>query len=340
MKGNFAAKARQVVLALLVVPFISEINGIGFFGGGGCCPTAVGCAPFDCGALNFEFKAGVAPKVWTDRGCIFGVDCRIPSPRGPFIELGRIPKFHCLHKVPWTVGFKLGYMMSCHAEVFLEFQYFQANFKCFDFFGRGFNKRDGDKRDGDSHKMSGSRDGSHSFSSRDNQRRFNFDNFSRLKEFAGYLGTRYYCDRWFCNTTSWFFGSKVGVSHHRARCFNFRDNNRHRFNDGFDGKRKNNNNNMSNRFSRDNRIRRANFDLFDDHTSVSGGVHTGVDVRVWCDFSFVFTAEVVATCGPRGNHNARFFDRPGSRWGSRHISIGSVGTEVTFPITFGLQYSF
>jgi hypothetical protein len=344
MKGNFVAKARQLVLALLLVPFMS-VSGTGFFGwgGGGCC-APVGCPPFDCGAFNFEVKGGVAPKIWTDRGHVFAVmhhrtgDAKADAARtwlqgSSFRDAACLPKFSRLHKVPWLVGVKLGYMMSCNAEVYFEFDYIQAESKCFNFnVDHGFRGTDGSSR---------------------NRARVDFRNISKLKEFAGYLGTRYYCDRWFCNTTSWFVGSKVGVSHHRARCFNFDHNFRGgSSNDQFPTRGCASRSSCSSRSgcssfsggssseSGDHRsFRSSSVNLFDRNTSVSGGVHTGFDVRIWCGLSFVFTAEVVATCGPRGRQNVQCNEQSQKR-GLSHFNIGSVGTEVTFPVTFGLNYSF
>jgi hypothetical protein len=288
MKGNFINTMRYLMLALLLAP-IALVKGTGYLAGGDCCPTPCGWAPFECGAINFEIKAGVAPKLWTDRDRIFAVSPAVPAPRGPFVDLVRIPRFNCINKLPWTVGFRLGWVGSCNTEVFFEFAYTQADSRNFAF----------------GVPLTGT------VSSTVTAR-----NLSKLKEFAGYLGTRYYCDRWFCNTTSWFVGSKIGVSHHRARCFFFTSE-------------------IPNTplFSSENAV------LFDRYTSVSGGVHTGFDVRLWCGFSFVFTAEVVATCGPKGNQNfVQTTPTPGL--GTTNLSVGSVGTEVTFPVTFGLAYSF
>ncbi len=292
MKVNFTAK--RIALALLLAPITGvQGTGYGYYAGnnGACCPpVSCGYAPFECGALNFEFKAGVAPKIWTDRDRVFGVAPQVPSPRGPFVDLVKLPRFRCLYKLPWTVGFKLGWLLSCNLETFLEFNYTQADAR------RRFSF--GVPLDGVSASV-------------------NVRPTNKLKEFSGFLGTRYYWNRWFCNTTSWFFGAKLGVTHTRARCFDFVVSGIPNTTD----------------FTSD--VGR----LFDRHTSVAGGVHTGFDVKLWCGFSFVFTAEVVASCGPRGNQNF-IQSTPTPGLGITSVHIGSVGTEVTFPVTFGLQYTF
>lgn len=290
MKVNSTAK--RIALALLLAPATGSVQATGYYAGNGACYPPVNCgyAPFECGAMNFEFKAGVAPKVWTrDRDRVFGV---VPttSPNIPFVDFVKIPRFRCLYKLPWTVGIKLGYFLSCNLETFLEFNYTQADARRAFTFGVPLD----------------------SVGATINVRPTN-----KLKEFSGFLGTRYYWNRWFCNTTSWFFGAKVGVTHHRARCFDF----------------------VVTGVPNTADFTSSVETLFRRHTSVAGGVHTGFDVKLWCGFSFVFTAEAVASCGPRGNQNIALAT-PTQGLGLTNISVGSVGTEVTFPITFGIQYTF
>ena len=287
MKGNIMNTMRYLALALLLAP-MALVKATGYLAGD-CYANSCGFAPFECGAVNFEIKAGVAPKIWTDRDRFLGVAPQVAAPRGPFVDLVRIPRFNCLHKLPWTVGFRLGWMGACNTEVFFEFDYTQADSRNFTF----------------TVPLTGTLSDT-----------VTVCGGNKFKEFAGYLGTRYYLDRWFCNTTAWFVGSKLGVSHHRERCTSF-----------------------TSETPNIPTFASPTFTIFDKYTSVSGGIHTGFDVRLWCGFSFVFTAEVVATCGPKGNQNT-VFNPPVPGLGITNWSIGSVGTEVTFPVTFGLAYSF
>lgn len=139
---------------------------------------------------------------------------------------------------------------------------------------------------------------------------------SKYKFYDGYSGIRYYTDR-ICNRTSFFIGVKVGFIHHEAVNFNATI------------------------------ISTIPFTilvpatpitpLFLKNTVVSGGGHIGTDICLWGGFSLVITGEVVASRGPKGNP---LIGINPAVLGVNSLLIHDVGTELRFPVTAGLRYSF
>ena len=143
-----------------------------------------------------------------------------------------------------------------------------------------------------------------------------------LKAYSGYLSNRYYFDRCW-DSLGFFVGFKVGFEHMRsisaiangnspaitgtpivAAAFTF-----------------------------------PCFVAYDRSTVVSGGIHAGFD---WCLFnglSLVFTAEVVGSGAPRTNTVVDI--APGlSALRTRAVLLGNIGSQIHFPVTFGLKYTF
>ena len=257
----------------------------------------------DCG-FSLEFRGGIAPTIWRQRSCLFGVDCVastsaiISLATSPVVAFGEIPSFKDHFKLPWTFGVHFGYALSECVELGLEFNYIQAKERsCV-----GFNV---------------------------NQccttgtvltpRGTNLALQDPYRAFSGYVSARYYLD-WFCGECFHFFvGSKVGVEHLRH---------------------------INALITVANPIvgaatttGSACFSYIDRSTMISGGVHLGFDWAMWECLKLVFTAEVVATGAPRTNTLVNLSSNVPSI-GFSNLVIGTLGTQIHFPITLGLKYTF
>jgi len=133
----------------------------------------------------------------------------------------------------------------------------------------------------------------------------------RLYEF--YAGARYYWHRW-CDRVSIFLGGKIGLAHHRKIIFDF---------DIITD--------LPETFSF------TDFTFAMSNTVVSGGGNIGLDFCICGNWSFVITAEVVASCGPHINNNIA----PGDpSLFIRNLVAGGINSEVRFPVTAAVRYSF
>ena len=157
------------------------------------------CNPVNCGCFNIQIQAGVAPIVWTRRGCFSVVSCNAASltcngntPVGPVVPIFGMPSFNKLFSTPWTVGGKLGYALSECTELYFEANYRQANSKCF---------------------TSSTNLNLGLFIVRPV---FQFTNVSKYKFYDFYVGLRRYWDACVCDRLSVFLGMQVGVAHHNS----------------------------------------------------------------------------------------------------------------------------
>lgn len=138
--------------------------------------------------------------------------------------------------------------------------------------------------------------------------------FGKYKIFDAYVGVRYYWDRW-CDRVSFFLGGKVGFTHH-----------------------KNLSSALSFSATPPTTPALASQVLYNRNNVVSGGGNVGLDFCFCGNWSFVITGEVVASCGPTGaliNTTSAFIPS-----GYYYISLGGVGTELRFPVTAAIRYSF
>jgi hypothetical protein len=151
---------------------------------------------------------------------------------------------------------------------------------------------------------------------------FNIKNYHVYDLFAG---LRYYSQR-LCNRASIFVGGQLGVSYHHAVSFNslvisvpdititviYSTPTTH---------------------------------LFKHAALISGGCNIGVDVNLCNNWSLVITAEVIANCGPRSNANMILspvtiqMSLP-DLITATNLTMNQIQTEMRFPITAGLRYSF
>ena len=250
------------------------------YANGDCCTRQYecGCNPLYCGAWDLQVQAGVVPVLWRNRGPILGVNCQNSDVVVNLFDT--TPRFRKFFKIPWTVGGQVGYAMSDNTRVYLEFNYVQAN--------------------------------------RKNDVVINSDflstlpitfGFGKYKVFDGYVGARYYWDRW-CDRLSLFLGAKVGFTHHKRS-------------------------NVDLTFAANSAL--TDLPYYRSSTVVSGGGNIGLDYCICGNWSLVLTGEVVASCGPRGVGLINFGD---VQSGFSAIVTGSTGTELRFPITLAVRYSF
>ena len=138
---------------------------------------------------------------------------------------------------------------------------------------------------------------------------------SKYKIFDAYVGARYYWDRW-CDRVAFFLGAKVGLTHHKSNDVGLAA----VVTGGPDTS-----------FIFPNAFRSSNV--------VSGGADFGLDICFCGNWSFVITGAVIASCGPRTGilHVA---DITPPVIGVTDIFVGGIGSELRFPVTAGIRYSF
>ena len=76
---------------------------------------------------------------------------------------------------------------------------------------------------------------------------------------------------------------------------------------------------------------------FRSNTVVSGGANFGFDVCFCGNWSFVVTGEVVASCGPR---SGGIIPTVATGLTNTNLVVGNVQTELRFPVTAAVRYSF
>ncbi len=144
---------------------------------------------------------------------------------------------------------------------------------------------------------------------------------SKYKLVEWYVGARYYFDRGGCwcyfDGLSVFLGGKLGLVHHKGSS-------------GFE---------VTSSicglcFPNANPCCNNSGSLIARNTAFAGGGQIGLDYCICGNWSLVFCAEVVATCGP-ANCGA---NQLGTTLNS--LIIGGSGTELAFPITLGVKYNF
>lgn len=270
-----------------------------------CCRPIYecGCNPLYCGTYTGQFHAGIAPIIWTKRGEIDLISCQSSTDNPIFQLTPKFPKFRKLYKLPWIIGGYIGYAWSDNVELYVEFNYLQARQK---HHNTGFA--------------------------------FVIPNiiptqtlFVILNQYTlidGYIGVHYYWDR-YCDFISPFVGLKVGFTHHRNVKTNL----------NLNGTPINiipassnscvptTNGNIQNQFFRSNTI-------------IAGGFNLGLDF-CFCDgWSFQIIGEFVASCGPRTLAPSLFVTPLPPPLMATNIIFGGIGTELRFPITFGIKRIF
>jgi hypothetical protein len=137
----------------------------------------------------------------------------------------------------------------------------------------------------------------------------------KFRAIGAYFGVSYYFN---CGSWAFFGGPKIGLVHYRPVNFAFTSQLNTQDSTVFTSSRVN---------------------LFGRDTVLSGGALLGFDAYMGCGVSFTVTAEVVASRGPCGNTNTALAT-PIPDLNITNIVVERTGSEVYFPATFGLSYSF
>ena len=282
---KFTAKYLSLLMLASLLGGNAQAGHDGYASGDNCCREYVcGCNPLYCGAWDLQVQGGVAPVLWRNRGALVGVNCSL-TPAVAVNLLNTTPRFSKFFKTPWYVGGQVGYALSDNSRVYLEFDYSQANGKNTVALTSDFTPA-----------------GTLTFT------------FDKYKVFEGYVGARYYWDRW-CDRLSFFLGGKVGFLHHKKQNVNL----------------------LAAFPSTVTPVTYDDQSWNNSSTRVSGGGHVGLDYCICGNWSLVLTGEVVATCGPRGVgaiHLASSFG------GFSDVFTPGIGTELRFPVTLAVRYSF
>ena len=278
-----------------------------------CCYEC-SCNPLYCGALDLQLQVGAAPILWKDREHFNIIQCPGLSVGGTpsIFELFEIPKFSSFYKVPWTIGGQVGYALSDNIRVYLEVNYLQAK-----------AKRDAELVSAPFNLTGTVVANSLAF------------NVGKYRLVDAYVGARYYFDRW-CDRVSFFLGFKAGLVHRRHINFNVA---------------------LLNPTPPAPVVivpETPEVNFFGRNTVPSGGLNFGLDFCFCGCWSFVLTGEIVASCGPKSNGNIAF-NQPGAGCdvlgpqpvlpgpvglNINNLLIGHIGTELRFPITAAVRYSF
>ncbi len=285
---NLTAKCLSLMMLAMLLSGTAQASRDDYMNNGGdCCMRQYecGCNPLYCGAWDLQVQFGVNPILWRNRGPITAVNCTLTTPVVSLYNAS--PKFSKLFKTPWLVGGQVGYAMSDNTRLYVEFDYSQAKAKSDVLINTDF-------------------------STPTSAVTFNFDKY---KLFEGYVGARYYWDRW-CDRLSFFFGGKVGFTHHKKQ-------------------------NVALLIAIPSlgpvNIPAQPFN--NSSTVVSGGGHIGLDYCICGNWSLVLTGEVVASCGPRGVGLIPLPLNPNLS-GFTSLLTASIGSELRFPVTLAVRYSF
>lgn len=272
-----------------------------------CCRPVYECAcnPLYCGTYTGQLHAGIAPIIWTRRGEVDLLSCQA-NPANPVLQLAtHFPKFKTLYKLPWTIGGILGYAWSDNVEVYLEFNYLQATQK--------------------HHTTT-----AFSFAIPNAPAQSLLLRLNKYNLFDGYIGVRYYTDR-FCDWLSPFVGLKVGFTNHRNVNALF----------SLNGTPVN----LVPAVGPNSCIPtpvnpNATSRLFNSNTILAGGINLGLDFCFCNGWSLVITGEFVASCGPRTLAPSVFATALPAPTLATNIIFGGIGSELRFPITFGIKRVF
>ena len=235
--------SKNLLLLLLAITSTVSMQATYEMNGDSCCRSSCyecSCEPLYCGSWGIQFDAGVRPIIWNGRKNFFSL--QNANGGTGITTLANLPKYKSLYRVPWQVGGQISYAWGTNCNVFIEAHYAQAKRK---------------------HTYNAQLASSNLYIS-----------LSRYKLVDGYVGARYYTDRW-CDRTSFFIGGKVGFIHHYNAqyispltggcCCNF-----------------------------------VGQPFFKSNTTIAGGLNVGIDICYRGNWSFVVTGEVIASHGPKG----------------------------------------
>jgi hypothetical protein len=273
-----------------------------------CCEPIYDCGcPLNCGSLNIWLRAGVAPLSWRDRGDFSAIACNalaIPGFSQDIVPiLHPLPQFKKFFHLPWIVGGQIGYAFTDCFEAYVEFNFRSASRRVF--------TQTGITIPNDVVTVV-----------------FTFDHNYRV--FDAYVGGRFYWGRYWCDRIAIFFGAKFGLVHHRTISLV----------------------NPSTITSTACPVSlplviapgNTTVPFFLKNTRPAAGVCAGFDWCLGCGWSFMVMGEIVASCGPKSNGNGNIVvpsncaQLPSIL--PSNLIVGSTGTELFFPVTFGFKYNF
>ncbi len=142
-----------------------------------------------------------------------------------------------------------------------------------------------------------------------------FSTYSKYKVFDAYVGARYYWNRW-CDRTAFFLGAKVGLTHHKS------------ISGSLSGLL----------FGGALTVLAPDAAFALSNTVVSGGADFGFDVCLCGNWAIVITGSVLASCGPQFNPN--LIVPTNVVVTTTNLVYRGIGTELRFPVTAGIRYSF
>lgn len=150
---------------------------------------------------------------------------------------------------------------------------------------------------------------------------FTFGN--KYRAIDAYVGARMYWGRYWCDRAALFVGAKFGFVHHKSIDFSYSITPQ----------------NVPAQLAL---VSPSEVSFTTRRTAPAGGANIGLDWHYGCGFSIVLMAEVVATCAPRTNGNIPLVNTCTQLPSivPNNLLLGSLGTELFFPITLGLKYSF
>ncbi len=268
-----------------------------------CCDQVYDCGdPLNCGSINFLVHGGVAPTLWRNRGDFSLVSCNALNTSGIGQTVVKLFELPKFSKF-FHVPWIVGGQIGYALTDHIEV-YLEANYRSSKAKNFVLNNV----------VLTPFENGNVSFV---------FQNSYRVID--AYVGARYYWGRCWCDRVAFFLGGKFGLVHHQPVNFQFLI------------------------------VQQTcpigaplssngNTPLFLRNTVPAVGANFGFDWCIGCGWSVVLMGEVVAANGPKSNANIVV---PNSCTGGilpallpTNILIGNIETELFFPVTLGLKYSF
>lgn len=264
-----------------------------------------GC-PLICGSLNVWLRGGVAYTSWRDRGDFSAISCNSLSTAfgGDIVPiLHPLPQFKKFFHLPWIAGGQIGYAFTDYFEFYFEFNYRSASRRVF--------TKTGIIIPNDVVTVV--------LTFADNYRAYD-----------AFVGGRFYWGRYWCDRIAGFLGAKYGLVHHKRVCLVA----------------------PSTITSTQCPVETplviasgtASVPFFLSNTRPAAGLNAGFDWCLGCGWSFMVMGEIVASCGPKSNNSGGIVITSSCTQLPSilpsNLLVGSTGTELYFPVTFGLKYSF
>lgn len=282
---------------------------------------------------SIDIHAGVAPLSWHGRKCFTLADVTLARP----VPLGNLASFNDLYRLPWDIGFRLGWDWSDAIEILFDFDYRQASPRC------------GSDRCNAPGSTTCCGIFSLCFSTPNGAvTHFLVGNLAKYRTYAAYAGARWYCPYLYidCCAGSFagFVGAKIGLVNHQKITILI--------------------NHVTQLINGSVHIAGApfpqtNVPLFLSNTTISAGGLIGIDWCFYDGFSLIFQTEFLVQGALKANKSLlgspRNFISENVQFacpttitcpnlGIFPVNPTIIGAgfkyELIFPITFGLEYNF